>query len=208
MAIIQARHSRRLNTFKMEIKQTRSSFALDEEDSLMGDVSNNRNAPGPTEGSAEDENNLEQPWHFWKWIIPVYISLLCVSVVLTMSYFITVINTSEFLLYIGDENETVWILLPTMPTVLMMVEYPFNMIPMDWPMLIFVELLFLFYILVNFVVVTCKSDHENIYEAFDWYGDPTRAILDVFICMVVLAIVFAFFWAVTQKLKLPRYANR
>ena len=106
---------------------------------------------------------MEAPWQFWKWLIPIYISLLCISFVLTLSYFITVINSSEFILYIGDDNEAVWIILPTMPTVLMMFEYPSNMIPMDWPMLIFVEGLFCLYILINFMIVALSEDHENIY---------------------------------------------
>ena len=90
----------------------------------------------------------------------------------------------------------------------MMLEYPFNMIPMDWPMLIFVEMLFLFYIFVNFIVVSVESNHENIYEAFDWYDEPGKAFGDVLLCMVGLALVFALFWAITQKLKLPRYHSK
>lgn len=99
-------------------------------------------------------------------------------------------------------------MLPTLPTVLMVVEYPFNMIPMDWPMLIFVELLFLFYIFVNFLIVSVEENHVNVYEAFDWYVSPVRALLSMLVCMVVLALIFAIFWALTQKWKLPRYASR
>ena len=58
------------------------------------------------------------------------------------------------MIYIGDDNKLIWDLLPTMPTAFMLIEFPFNMIPMDWPMLIFVELLFTFYIFVNFLVVS------------------------------------------------------
>ena len=185
----------------MEVKMSRTSIRLDE---APGEAQEQ----GPHMSTESEEDEMEQPWHFWKWLIPIYASLLCVSVVLTTSYFITEINSSEFLIYIGDDNEVVWILLPTLPTVLLMVEYPFNMIPMDWPMLLFVELLFAFYILINFVVVACKPDHDNIYEAFDWYVKPGKAIADVAICMAFLAVVFAIFWALTQKVKLPRYANR
>ena len=60
------------------------------------------------------------------------------------------------MLYIGDDDKAIWGLLPTLPTAFMMLEYPFNMIPMDWPMLIFVEMLFLFYIFVNFIVVSVE----------------------------------------------------
>ena len=79
----------------------------------------------------------------------------------------------------------------------MMLEYPFNMIPMDWPMLIFVEMLFLFYIFVNFIVVSIEETHENIYDAFDWYDAPFKAFGSLLICMIGLALIFAIFWAIT-----------
>ena len=53
----------------------------------------------------------------------------------------------------------VWDLLPTIPTACMLIEFPFNIIPIDWPMLIFVEILFSFYLLVNFIIVSFKADH-------------------------------------------------
>lgn len=128
---------------------------------------------------------------------------------LTISFFVTVYGTEEFLLYVGSENDEIaWILLPTLPTAMMVFEYPFNMIPMDWPMLIFVELLFLFYIFINFLYVCFDENHDNIYDAFDWYQNTSRTFLNLFICMAVLAIIFAIFCLLTQKLKLPRYAHR
>ena len=128
---------------------------------------------------------------------------------LSISFFATVYGSEEFLLYVGSDNdEAAWILLPTLPTAMMVFEYPFNMIPMDWPMLIFVELLFLFYVFINFLYVAFDDDHDNIYNAFDWYYHTSRSFLNVFICMAVLAIIFAIFCLTTQKLKLPRYAKR
>ena len=109
----------------------------------------------------------------------------------------TVISSAEFLLYIGNDNKLIWDLLPTMPTACMIIEYPFNMIPMDWPMIVFVELLFTFYIFVNFLIVSVETDHENIYEAFDWYENPGRAFGAVFLCYIGLALIFAAFWAIT-----------
>lgn len=87
----------------------------------------------------------------------------------------------------------------------MVLEFPFNLIPMDWPMLIFVELLFTFYIFVNFLMVSFESDHTNVYEAFDWYYYPGRAIGAVLFCYLLLAIIFAGFWFLSQKCKLPKY---
>ena len=117
--------------------------------------------------------------------------------ILSLSYYVTVIQSSEFLLYIGDDDKVIWALLPTLPTAFMIIEYPFNMIPMDWPMLFFVEMLFLFYILVNFIIVSAEENHTNIYDSFDWYEDPVKAFTDVLICMGVLALIFAGFWAIT-----------
>ena len=172
--------------------RTRSSFKSDGSDEQQAFPLNSQ----ISEENSEEEK-LEQPWHFWKWLIPIYASILCVSVLLTLSYWMTVIKSTEFLLYIGDDDKVIWGLLPTMPTACMVVEYPFNMIPMDWPMLFFVELLFLFYIFVNFIVVSAEENHTNIYDAFNWYEDPIKAIGDVMICMAVLALIFAIFWLVT-----------
>ena len=102
-------------------------------------------------------------------MIPIYAAILSISVLLTLSFFATVIKSNEFLLYIGDDNKIIWDLLPTLPTAYLLLEFPFNLIPMDWPMLIFVEILCAFYFFVNFLMVSFEKDHLNVYEAFDWY---------------------------------------
>ena len=117
-------------------------------------------------------------------------------------------TSSEFLLYIGSDDVLIWDLLPTLPTVFMLIEFPFNMIPIDWPMLVFVELLFTFFMLINFIIVSLREDHENIYSAFNWYYQTEEAIGYVLGCYLVLAAVFAIFWAISQRWKLPRYAKR
>lgn len=114
-----------------------------------------------------------------------------------MCFWVTVISSTEFLLYIGDDEKIIWDLLPTLPTVFMIIEFPFNMIPMDWPMLIFVELLFTFYIFINFLIVTFEEDHTNVYEAFDWYNYPLRSVGIVFVCYALLALIFAAFWGLS-----------
>ena len=99
------------------------------------------------------------PWHFWKWLIPLYNAVLCVSFLLIILFFVSTVNSNEFLLYVSDDNLVIWDLLPTMPCVYLLIEYPFNMIPMEWPMLFFVELLFTIYMLLNFIVVAADKDH-------------------------------------------------
>ena len=76
------------------------------------------------------------------------------------------------MIYIGAADEVVFDLLPTLPTIYMLLEFPFNMIPMDWPMLFFVHMLFTFYMLINFIVVACSDDKENVYDAFEWFKRP------------------------------------
>lgn len=90
----------------------------------------------------------------------------------------------------------------------MLLEFPFNLIPMDWPMLIFVELLFTLYIFINFLMVSFETDHTNVYEAFDWYDNPFKAIAAVIVCYMALALIFALFWYFSQKCKLPSYERR
>jgi hypothetical protein len=87
----------------------------------------------------------------------------------------------------------------------MLFEFPFNMMPIDWPMLIFVELLFTVYILFNFIIVSLEENKTNVYAAFDWYNYPFRSIGVIILCYILLALVFTFFWAISQKWKLPRY---
>lgn len=157
------------------------------------------------EADVVEEAAIDQPWNFWKWIIPIYLSVICVSMLLLGSYWITVVNSEEFLLDSRFDKEAIWDLLATLPPALMLVEWPFNMIPVDWPMLIFVELLFTFYLVINFVIVSFKDDHETLYIAFDWYHHPGRSFIFVFVCYVVLAVEFAFFWLITNKWKLPKY---
>lgn len=149
MGIIELRHSMRLTKFNVNVRASmRSNGSAG--DMLMIDDAND----GDTKSDSSADENLEQPWTFWKWLIPVYSAILCVSVLLTFSFWVTVMSSDEFLLYIGDDNKAIWDLLPTLPTAYMLIEFPFNMIPIDWPMIIFVEALFSLYLFANFLVVT------------------------------------------------------
>ena len=127
---------------------------------------------------------------------------------LMMSYWITVFSSSEFVIFIGDDHMIIYDFLPTVPFIWMLIEFPFNMIPLDWPMLIFVELLFTVYLLVNFLIVSLDPEHKTVYEAFDWYHYPLRSFGAVLGCYAALAAFFAMFWAISNKIKLPRYAAR
>ena len=151
---------------------------------------------------------FNQPWLFWKWLIPIYSAVLCLSAVLCISYWVTEATNAQFLLYIGSADILAWDLLPTLPFVFLLIEFPFNMIPIDWPMLVFVELLFTLFMLMNFIIVSARSDHEPIYAAFNWYYDTGYAILYLLACQLLLALVFSAFWAISQLWKLPSYEKR
>jgi hypothetical protein len=155
-----------------------------------------------------DEEEYEQPWHFWKWLVPTYISILVVSILMTLSFWVEVFGSNEFLIYVGDDNKVIYNLLPTMPTVVLLIEFPFNMIEFEWPMIIFVELLFSIYMLINFLMVAADPKHFSIYPDFNWYENPLASILAVIICYAILALIFAAFWALSYKIKLPNYAKR
>ena len=92
-------------------------------------------------------------------MIPIYAAVFCVGLLLMFSFWITVFGSSQFLLFVGEDSDLIYDFLPTMPVVCMVIEYPFNMIQVDWPMLIFVELLFTVYILIDFLNVATSADH-------------------------------------------------
>ena len=127
---------------------------------------------------------------------------------LSISYWITEATSADFLIYIGSDSEVVFDLLPTMPTAYMLLEFPFNMIPIDWPMLVFVQLLFSLYILINFVAVACSSTQENVYDAFNWYNRPGVSFGSLIASYCILVAVFSIFLIITHKWKLPKYKLR
>ena len=88
-------------------------------------------------------------------------------------------------------------LLPTLPMIYLLIEFPFNMIPIDWPMLIFVQLIFTLYMILNFLSVTFSETKENVYEYFDWYNKPFVSFLSMLACYLLNTIIFAVFWALT-----------
>lgn len=197
MAVVQVQHSRRLTNFRMEVKPQANLTLSDDNIAFVDSTDLTIDVP--------EIKSPDNPWAFWKWMIPVYAAVLCVATLLVISFWVTVFGSTEFLLYIGDDDKVIWDLLPTLPMGLMLVEWPFNMIPFDWPMLIFVELLFTLYLLINFIIVSFEADHTNVYAAFDWYHHPWGALGAALVSYAILAVEFSFFWYITNKWKLPKY---
>ena len=65
-----------------------------------------------------------------------------------------------------------------------------------------------FYLFVNFIIVTFTPGHDFIYEDFDWYDNPPRALVSYLVLMAFTVMFFGGLWAVTMKLKLPAYRER
>ena len=157
MAIIQIQHEKRLKNFGLNVKQVKLTMTGMRTESMRGDsrdVSREIIPEAENESDEEENEKFEQPWTFWKWLIPIYSSVFCVSWMLMISYFVTSATSSEFFIYV-DDDLILYDFLAVLPTFVLLVEFPFNMIPFDWPQLIFAELLFTFYMLINFIALSC-----------------------------------------------------
>lgn len=202
MAVIQIKHEKRLKKFTVDVKPLKRADSSLPFESIVEEVSDDESV----ETACDD--CYDQPWIYWKWLIPIYVSVLCVSVMLTISYWVTEATSVQFLVYIGSDSELMFDLLPTLPTTYLMIEFAFNMIPIDWPMLIFVYILFTLYMFINFMVVSLSANRVNVYDAFNWYEEPWIAVAALFGSYALLALIFVIFWALTQKWKLPKYKER
>merc|ERR1711944_6676 len=99
-------------------------------------------------------------------------------------------------------------LITTVPFTLILLEYPFNQIPVSWGMMLFNLLLINVYVALNIVIVTFRSEHEAIYEAFDWYHRPWKSLISYFCLLGISFVIFAALWAYTMLLKLPAYREK
>ena len=75
-------------------------------------------------------------------------------------------------------------------------------------MLLFNLLAIVTYVTCNFLLVTFRSEHEPIYEDFDWYHKPMNAMLSCFVLLGINLILFTCLWAYTMYIKLPAYRDR
>lgn len=148
------------------------------------------------------------PWVGWKWVIPFYISCLVNAVTLLVVYFVSIATDGSFLIFTGNDNLLVWDMLPTLPVIFFLIEYPFNMIPFDGHMVIFPQVLFVIYLLINFILSLFNEDLQNTYQAFNWFHTPLRSLISCLISLILVSLVFTGFYFLTNKCKLPRYSDR
>ena len=106
MAIVQLKNARRLQTFKLDgpgAGKNKNSFHSDEEIKAA-----------------------EMPWLFWKWIIPLYISVVVNQLALFFDFCVAELSNDPFLIFAGSDDKSLWLLLPSVPTILILFEWPFN----------------------------------------------------------------------------------
>ena len=101
-----------------------------------------------------------------------------------------------------------WDLICTVPFIMILIEYGFNQIPISWGMILFNLLVMITYVTCNFILVTFRSEHEPIYEDFDWYHKPMTAMFSCFVLLGINLILFTCLWAYTMYIKLPAYRDR
>ena len=153
------------------------------------------------------KKKVDTPWHYWKWIIVGYQACFVQSATILVNFWITEFSDDEFLIYTGSGGDILWDLVTTVPFLLILIEYPFNQIPVSWGMLFFNLIIICTYLLLNFILVTSHDDNSPIYEDFDWYNKPLSAFGMVFVLLFMTCLVFAVLWTFTMKVKLPAYAD-
>ena len=141
-------------------------------------------------------------------MIVIYQSCFVLNFAILVNFWITELTNDEFLVYTGSGGDLFWDLITTVPFILILIEYPFNQIPISWGMLLFDLLLINVYVALNIVIVTFRSEHEPIYEDFDWYHKPWRSLGSYFCLLGIAFVVFAALWAYTMLLKLPAYREK
>ena len=125
-----------------------------------------------------------------------------------VNFWITELGDDEFLIYTGSGGDLLWDLICSVPFILILIEYPFNQIPISWGMLLFDLLVINLYIALNIVLVTFRAEHEPIYEDFDWYHNPLTAVVSYLVLIGIAVLIFILLWAYTMLIKMPAYREK
>lgn len=102
----------------------------------------------------------------WKWIIFFYQMCFVCCLLASSVFWFTVIFYNETYDITGDHDFAILVSLHTVPTLLMIIEYPFNMIPWDWRFLPFNLGVMLLYLLDTFLFQLIQND--PVYNILDW----------------------------------------
>ena len=97
-------------------------------------------------------------------------------------------------------------MLHTIPIIMLLIEYPFNMIPINLRLFPFDCLIVSLYAPVTILYQVIQK--EPVYGPMDWFDFPGQATL-IFLTGFLLEIAICFvLWFVTEKIKLPYYNAR
>lgn len=89
---------------------------------------------------------------------------------------------------------------------MLLTEYPFNMIPINARILPVCLSIYLIWGVVS--IVYEELSHNALYSYMSWRQEPIQATV-VYLCGLVFEVIIFFaLWALTEKVKLPRYMER
>lgn len=76
------------------------------------------------------------------------------------------------------------IVLNTLPFAAMLLEYPFNQIPLDWRMLPVILCITVFYGFMSFFIQLCDNKIA-VYDQLDWINEPGKAFRNFFFIVLI-----------------------
>jgi len=169
MAYVQVQTSKEVKDFELDDpSKRRQSYILDD-----------------IEAEVNTSNSLTST--NWKWIIFFYQMCFVCCLLASSVFWFTVIFYNETYDITGEHDFAILVSLHTIPSCLMIIEYPFNMIPWDWRFLPFNLGVMLLYLLDT--VLFQLIQQTPVYNAMDW-GNNGAESCAVFlgICLFMVAI--------------------
>jgi hypothetical protein len=169
MAYVQVQTSKEVKDFALEDqKGRRDSYILDD----IEDEVNTSNYLVSTN---------------WKWIIFFYQMCFVCCILASIVFWFTVLFFNDTYDITGNHDFAILVSLHIVPSCLMIIEYPFNMIPWDWRFLPFNLIMMMLYMVDT--VVFQLVQNSPVYNAMDWF-DNTGVACVVFLatCLVMVAI--------------------
>lgn len=164
--------SREIKDFTVgDLRETRNSYIID-------DIENEVNT-----------SNMEAS-NYWKWIIFFYQMCFVSCLLASLVFWTTVIFFNENYDVTGEHDFAILVSLHTVPSLLMLIEYPFNMIPWDWHFLPFD--LFMLLIYLGDTVLFQVFQVGPVYNGMDWARNaPMASGVFLGICGVMILIFSA-----------------
>lgn len=139
----------------------------------------------------------------WKWVIFFYQMCFTFSFLASAVFWVFFGFDSTILENASKSQYYVLICMHTIPIGLMILEYPFNLIPFDFRMLPFNLLVLLVYLVDS--VVFQLFEGKPVYKQMDWINNPLEASGVFFAICAGEIVIFSLVLALTKYVKLPKY---